>query len=90
MTSPNDIIKVHGDRSANVCALEKLQALAAIQEVAASHGGQDQKPSSSSQRGSTSAPCVQPSDNEDIPVMFIQIGTDTTQTTRIMENRGDK
>jgi hypothetical protein len=36
------------------------------------------------------APYVQPSDNEDIPVKVIQISTDTTQTTRIMGNLGDK
>jgi hypothetical protein len=30
-----------------------------------------------------------PSDNEDVPVKVIQIGTDGTQTTRIAQNLGD-
>jgi hypothetical protein len=38
MPSPNDIIKIRGDRSTDTFALEKLQALAVAQEVAASHG----------------------------------------------------
>jgi hypothetical protein len=33
---------------------------------------------------------MQPSDNEDIPVTVIQIGTDATQTIRITGNLGDK
>jgi hypothetical protein len=33
----NDIIKIHGDHFASAFALEKLQALAAVQEVAAGH-----------------------------------------------------
>jgi hypothetical protein len=38
MLSPNDVIKIHVDRSASVSALEKLQALAAAHEAAAGHG----------------------------------------------------
>jgi hypothetical protein len=33
MSSPNGIIKIHGDRSTSAIVLEKLQALAAVQEV---------------------------------------------------------
>jgi hypothetical protein len=90
MSSPNGIIKVHGDRSTGVSALEKLQALAAAHEATAGHGEQDQMPSSSRQRGSTFVPHVQPSDSGDVPVKVIQISTDATQTTLIMGNLGDK
>jgi hypothetical protein len=38
MLSPNDVIKIRGDRSASVSALEKLQALAVAHEAAAGHG----------------------------------------------------
>jgi hypothetical protein len=39
MPSPSGIIKVCGDRSVGVSALEKLQALVADQEAATGHGG---------------------------------------------------
>jgi hypothetical protein len=65
--------------------------LAVAQEAAAAEQGrQDQAPSSSCQRGSTSTPHVHPSNNEDIPMTVIQIGTNATQTTRIAGNLGDK
>jgi hypothetical protein len=38
MLSPNDIIKICGDRSAGVFALEELQALAAANEAVDGHG----------------------------------------------------
>jgi hypothetical protein len=41
MPSPNGVIKIHGDRSAGVFALEKLHALAAAHEGAARPGDQD-------------------------------------------------
>jgi hypothetical protein len=47
MLSPNDIIKIHGDRSAGVSALEELQTLAAANEAIDGHGVQDPSPSSS-------------------------------------------
>jgi hypothetical protein len=90
MLSSNDIIKIHGDRSAGVFALEKLQALAATHEVAVGQGAPDQAPLSLHQRISSSAPCVQPSDGEVVPVKVIQIGADATQTTRVVGNLGDK
>jgi hypothetical protein len=58
MSSPNGIIKVHGDRSISVSTLEKLQVLVALYEAATGHDGQDQAPSSSHQCGSASAPRV--------------------------------
>jgi hypothetical protein len=72
MPSPNDVLKIRGDRDVEVSALEKLQALAASRKAAEEPGGQDLAPSSSRQRGSASAPHVQP---EDVPVKTIQVGT---------------
>jgi hypothetical protein len=68
MPSPNGVLKIRGDRDAGVCALEKLQALAAAHEAAEEPGGQDLTPSSSRQCGSALAPHVQP---EDIPVKTV-------------------
>jgi hypothetical protein len=90
MSTPNSIIKIHGDRYAGAFALQKLQALVAAQQDAAGHDELDQAPSSSLQRDSTSAPHMQPSDKEDIPVKIIQISTDSAQTTHIVGNLGDK
>jgi hypothetical protein len=58
MPSPNGIIRIHGDRSTGVYALEKLQALAAALEVAAAQAAPDQAPSSSHQCVSSFAPHV--------------------------------
>ena len=74
MPSPGGVLKIRGDREAGGCALEKLQALAAARDAAAEPGGRDPAPPSSRQRGSTSAPRVQPSTKEDVPVKSIQIG----------------
>jgi hypothetical protein len=71
MSSPNSVLKIHDDRDAGVFALEKLQSLATQHEAAAGPGSSDQAPSSSRQRGSSLAPCVQPSGKEDIPVKTI-------------------
>jgi hypothetical protein len=83
MPSPNGILKIQGDRDARACALEKLQALAEAREAAKEPGGQDPAPPSSSQCGSVSAPYVQPSSKEDVPVKTVQVGTEAGQTTRI-------
>jgi hypothetical protein len=79
MSSPNGIIKIRGDRSADVSALEKLQVLVVTHEVDAGQGALDQAPSSLRQRISSSAPRVQPSDGEDVPVRVIQIGAGAAQ-----------
>jgi hypothetical protein len=47
MPSPGGVLKIREDRDAGVCALEKLQALAAAHEAAEEPGGQDNAPSSS-------------------------------------------
>jgi hypothetical protein len=90
MPSPNSIIKIRGDHTTHIFALEKLQTLAVTHEVAAGQGAPDQAPLSSCQCVSSSAPRVQPSDSEDVPMKVIQIGADATQTTRITGNLGDK
>jgi hypothetical protein len=58
MLASNDIIKIRGDRTSWVSALEKLQALAAAREATARQGDQEPAPSNLRQRISTSAPCV--------------------------------
>jgi hypothetical protein len=82
MPSPNDILKIRGDREAGVSALKKLQALAAQHEAAAGPGSPDLAPSSSCQRGSSSAPPCVAFSKEDIPVKTVQIRADAAQTTR--------
>jgi hypothetical protein len=76
--STNGVLKNRGDREAGVSALEKLQALAAQHEAAAGPGSPDLAPSSSRQHGSSSAPRVQHSDKEDVPVKTIQIRADAS------------
>jgi hypothetical protein len=71
MPSPNSVLKISGDREASVSALEKLQALAAQHEAAGAPGSPDLAPLSSFQRGSSSAPHMQPSGKEDIPVKTV-------------------
>jgi hypothetical protein len=71
MPSPNDIIKVREDHSADVFELEKLQALAVAHEVAAGQGAPDQTPLSSRQRISSSTLRVQPLDDEDVLVKIV-------------------
>jgi hypothetical protein len=61
MPFPNGVLKIRGDSEAGVSALKKLQSLAAQHETAAGPGSPDLAPSSSRQRGSLSAPRVQPS-----------------------------
>jgi hypothetical protein len=85
MPSPNGDLKIHEDHDVGGSTLEKLQALATTREAAAEPEGQDPAPPSSHQRDSTSAPNVQPSAKEDVPVKIIQIEAEATQTTRIFD-----
>jgi hypothetical protein len=71
MPSPNGVLKIRGDRDVGACALEKLQALAAAREAVEEPGGRDPVPPSSRQRGSVSAPRVQPSGKEDVSVKTV-------------------
>jgi hypothetical protein len=83
MPSPNSVLKIRRDHEAGVSALEKLRALALQHDAAARPGIPDLAPLSSCQCGSSSAPHVQPSGKEDVPMKTIQIGVDAAQTTRI-------
>jgi hypothetical protein len=83
MPAPNGVLKIQGDCDMGACALEKLQALAAAHKAAEEHGGQDPAPPISWKRGPVSAPHVQPSGKEDIPIKTVQVGTEARQTTRI-------
>jgi hypothetical protein len=83
MPTPDGVLRIRGDCDAGACALEKLQALAAAQEVVAEPRDQSTAPPGSCQRVSTSAPRVQLSAGEDVPTKTIQIGADAAQTTRI-------
>jgi hypothetical protein len=78
------------DSTAGVSTLEKLQPLAVAHEATVGHGDQDPAPLSSCQCVSTTAPHVQPSDNEGVPMKSIQIGADAAQTTRMTGDLGDK
>ena len=81
MPSPAGILTVRGDRTA---AVERLHALAA--EAARS----EEDPSTSQPRAPAKAPKVQPSDPDDVPVKTVQIGADSTRTTRIAGNLEEK
>jgi hypothetical protein len=85
--SPNGVLKIRGDRDAGVCALEKLQTLAAGREAAEEPGGQDLAPSSSRQCSLASAPRMQP---EDVLVKTIQVRTVAGQTTHILGDLDSK
>jgi hypothetical protein len=84
MPSPNGVLKIRGDREAGACTLEKLQALAAARKAVEEHGGQDSAPPSSCQRGSDTAPRVQPSSKEDVPMKTVQVRAEAGQTTRVL------
>ena len=84
MPSPAGVLTVRGDRTAAVAAVEKLYALAAE----AAHSEED--PSTSQPRAPANAPKVQPSDSDDVPVKTVQIGADSSRTTRIAGNLKEK
>ena len=84
MPSPVGVLTVRGDRTTAVAAVERLHALAA--EAART----EEDPSTSQPRVPAKAPRVQPSDPDDVPVKTVQIGADSTRTTRIAGNLGEK
>ena len=79
---------MQGDRTAAVAAVEKLHALAAGLDPAASAGRSE--PSTSRAKAPAKALKVGPSNTDDIPVKTIQVGAEPSQTTRIGVNLGDK
>jgi hypothetical protein len=76
MPTPDGVLRIRGDLDAGACALEKLQALAVAREAVAEPRDQSTAPPGSCQRVSTSAPRVQLSAGEDVPMKTIQIGAD--------------
>ena len=84
MPSPAGVLTVRGDRTTAVAAVQKLHALTA--EAARS----EEDPSSSQLRAPVKAPKVQPSDPDDVPVKTVQIGADSSRTTRIAGNLEEK
>ena len=84
MPSPAGFLTVQGDRTAAVAAVERLHALAAE----AAHSEED--PSTSRARAPAKAHKVQPFDPDDVPVKTVQIGADSSRTTRIAGNLEEK
>jgi hypothetical protein len=84
MPSPAGVLTVQGDCTTAVAAVERLQALAA--EAARS----EEDPSTSQPKAPAKAPKVQPSDPDHVPVKTVQIGADSTRTTRIAGNLEEK
>jgi hypothetical protein len=88
MPSPACVLTAQDDRTAAVVAVEKLHALAAGLAPAASAEGSD--PSPSRARAPAKAPKVRLSDTNDVPVKTSQVGAESSQTTRIGGNLGEK
>jgi hypothetical protein len=87
MPSPAGVLTVRGDRAAALAAVEKLHALAA-ETARPNDGGRD--PSTSDTEAPTKVPKVQPSGADVGPVKTIQVGADSSQTTRIAGNLEEK
>jgi ribonuclease HI len=87
MSSPAGVLTVRGDRATAVMAVEKLHALAA-EAARPDDGGKD--PSTSGTKAPAKVPKVQLSGVDDVPVKTIQVGADSSQTTRIAGNLGEK
>jgi hypothetical protein len=87
MPSPAGVLTMRGDHAAAVTAVEKLHALAA-EAARPDDGGRD--PSTSDTKAPAKVPKVQPSETDGGPVKTIQVGADSSQTTRIAGNRGEK
>jgi len=77
MPSPAGVLTVRDDRTAAVAAVERLHALAA--EAARS----EEDPSTSQPKAPAKAPKVQPPDPGNVPVKTVQIGANSSRTTRI-------
>jgi hypothetical protein len=88
MPSSAGVLTIQSDRAAAVVAVEKLHALAT--GLAPVAGAQESDPSSSRAKAPAKAPKVRPSDTDDVPVKTVQVRTETSQTTRIGGNLGEK
>jgi hypothetical protein len=88
MPSPACVLTMRSDRTAAVAAVEKLHALAA--GLTSAIGAEGSDPSSSHAKAPAKAPKVRPSDTDDVPVKTIQVRAESSQTTRIGGNLGEK
>jgi hypothetical protein len=88
MPSPAGVLTVQSDRAAAIVAVEKLHALATGLAPAAGVQGSD--PSTLRAKALAKAPKVRPSDTDDVPVKTVQVGAETSQTTCIGGNLGEK
>jgi hypothetical protein len=87
MPSPG-VLTVQSDRAAAVVAVEMLHTLAT--GLAPEAGAQGSDPSTSRAKALAKAPKVRPSDTDEVPVKTVQVGAETSQTTRIGGNLGEK
>jgi hypothetical protein len=87
MSSLTGVLTVRGDHAATLAAVEKLHALAA-ETARPDDGGRD--PSTSCTKAPTKVPKVQPSGANSGPIKTIQVGVDSSQTTRIAGNLEEK
>jgi hypothetical protein len=87
MSSPAGVLTVRGDRAAALAAVKKLHAVAA-ETAHPDDGGRD--PSTSGTKAPAKVPKVQPSGADGDPVKAIQVGVDSSQTTRITGNLEEK
>jgi hypothetical protein len=87
MSSPAGVLTILGNRAAALAAVEKLHALAA-ETARPDDGGRD--PSTSCTKASTKVPKLQSSGADGDPIKTIQVGVDSSQTTRIAGNLEEK
>jgi hypothetical protein len=87
MPSPTGVLTVRGDRAAALAAVEKLHALA-VETARPGDGGGN--PSTLGTKALPKVPKVQPSGADGVPVKAIHLTADSTQTTRIAGDLGEK
>jgi ribonuclease HI len=87
MLSPTGVLTMRDDRAVALAAIEKLHALAAETTRPDNGGG---NPSTPSTKALPKVPKVQPSGADDAPVKAIRLTADSTQTTRIAGDLGEK
>jgi hypothetical protein len=88
MPSPAGVLTIQSSRAAAVMAVEKLHALAT--GLAPTVGAEESDPSSPRAKALAKAPKVRPSDTDDVPMKTIQVEAESSQTTRIGGNLGEK
>jgi hypothetical protein len=87
MPSPTGVLTVQGDRAAALAAVEKLHALAAETACPDNEGG---NPSTPGTKALPKVLKVQPSEVDSVPVKAIRLTADSTQTTHIAGDLGEK